>query len=121
MVDGTFLNAVPLIPITIAWRHGAQTSMAVLDTGFSGDLQITPAIAKELGIQKKSVAYATMADGKVHEVPISLAIASMENVGKTVQVLVSEGVVLAGIGFLSKFGYKAIVDCKYRKVMLQKT
>ena len=121
MVEGIFHNEViPMIPVSLAWNRGTQTTLAILDTGFSGDLQITPTIARELGIQQKSFLFATMADGITREVPVSLAIAAMENTGATVQVIISEGAMLAGIGLLTKFGYKAIVDCKHKKVQLQK-
>ena len=37
-----------------------------------------------------------------------------------IQVLISESMPLAGISFLTKFGYKAIVDCKYRTIALER-
>ena len=120
MVEGKFFEDTPLIPITIGWDHGTKSWAAILDTGFSGDLQITPEIAQELGIAKKSIAYATMADGKVAEIPMGIAVVALEDTKRPVRVLISAGTVLAGIGLLTKFGYKAIVDCKHKKVALQK-
>jgi len=52
--------------------------------------------------------------------PSALAIAVMEDTVEHVDVLISKSNPLAGIGLLSKFGYKAIVDCKHRTVILEK-
>jgi len=54
------------------------------------------------------------------QVPIALAIASMEGAVNNIQVLISKSMPLAGISFLTKFSYKAIVDCKKRTVVLEK-
>ena len=95
-------------------------SSFILDTGFTGDLQVTPKIASELGLKVIGVTKAQIANGQVVEVQVALAIASMEGVKNYIQVLISESMPLAGISFLSKFNYKAVVDCKYKTVMLER-
>jgi len=50
MVLGTFYEDIPLIKIVVAWGQSVQSPYFVLDTGFTGDLQVTPKIAKELGL-----------------------------------------------------------------------
>lgn len=62
----------------------------------------------------------TVAGGSQSSVPVATAIVAMESSGRKIDVLIGDGVPLVGIGFLTKFGYKAIVDCKYKKVALQK-
>lgn len=121
MVSGLFIqNSIPLIKVLVAWGQAIQTPFFVLDTGFSGDLQVTPQIARELGLQVTGVTNTRIANGQVIAVPTALALASMEGVMSHVQILISESMPLAGISFLEKFKYKAIVDCKYKTVALER-
>ena len=120
MIQGVFVENIPLIKIVVAWGQSIQAPIVVLDTGFTGDLQVTPKIAKELGLSVIGVTKTRIANGEVVDVPTALAISSMEGTNNYIQVLISESMPLAGISFLSKFNYKAIVDCKYRKVALEK-
>lgn len=119
MIRGEFYENVPLIKIIVAWGQAVQTPYFVLDTGFTGDLQVTPKIAKELSLRITGVTQARIANGDVINVPVALALASMEGATNYINVLISESIPLAGISFLTKFGYKAIVDCKYRTVALE--
>lgn len=91
-----------------------------MDTGFTGDLQVPPGFARELGLTIKSIEKFKIANGQIVDVPQSLAMAAMEGMANYVQVGISNGSPLAGISFLTKFGYRAIVDCKYRTVILDK-
>ena len=52
--------------------------------------------------------------------PHALAFAEIEGITARVQVGISNGSSLAGINFLARFGYRAIVDCKYKTVVLNK-
>jgi len=96
-----------------------QTPLVILDTGFTGDLQVTPKMAQELGLLVGGVTPVTIANGQTVNAPFAIAFAAMEGRVNLIQVLIQEGVPLAGISFLSKFGYKATVDCKYRTVGLE--
>jgi len=120
MVSGVFVENIPFIKVVLGWGQSVQAPFVVLDTGFTGDLQVTQKIAKELGLQVVGVTKTQIANGQVIEVPVALAIAAMEGAENYIQVLISESMPLAGISFLSKFGYKATVDCKYRTVALEK-
>ena len=120
MVNGVFVENTPFIQVVIGWGQSVQAPFVVLDTGFTGDLQVTPKIARELGLQVAGVTKTQIANGQVIEVPVALAIAAMEGAKNYIQVLISESMPLAGISFLSKFGYKVSVDCKYRTVALEK-
>lgn len=118
MVRGEFYENIPLVKIIVAWGQAVQTPYFILDTGFTGDLQVTPKIANELGLKITGVTQARIANGDVIYVPVALALASMEGATNYLNVLISESMPLAGISFLTKFGYKAVVDCKYRTVIL---
>ena len=119
MVHGEFYENIPLIKIIVAWGQAVQTPYFILDTGFTGDLQVTPQIARELGLRVTGVAQAKIANGDVINVPIALALASMEGVTSHVNVLISESMPLAGISFLTHFEYEAIVDCNNRTISLK--
>ncbi len=118
MIRGVFVENIPLVKVILAWGRAVQAPYAVLDTGFTGDLQVTPKIAEELGLQVVSVTPARVANGDIVNVPTALAVAAMEGMTKDIDVLISESIPLAGISFLTKFGYKATVDCKNREVGL---
>lgn len=120
MISGVFVENIPLIKVVVAWGQSVQAPFVVLDTGFTGDLQVTPKIATELGLKVVGVTKTQIANGQIIQVPVALAIASMEGAVNYIQVLISDSFPLAGISFLTKFGYKALVDCKYRTVILER-
>ncbi|MBI2411303.1 MAG: hypothetical protein HYV32_05420 [Candidatus Kerfeldbacteria bacterium] len=120
MIHGFFVENVPFIEIVIGWNQSVQYALFILDTGFTGDLQVTPDIAQELNLEISGVTKTKIANGQIIEVPTALAIAEMEESQNYVQVLISNSMPLAGISFLSKFSYTAIVDCKYKIVTLKR-
>lgn len=97
-----------------------QTPFVLLDTGFTGDLQVTPRMAVELGLQRIGVTPVRVASGDVIQTPVALALAAMEGAVNYIEVLISSGMPAIGIGFLSKFNYRATVDCRYRRVVLER-
>ncbi|PIR45237.1 MAG: hypothetical protein COV10_00365 [Candidatus Vogelbacteria bacterium CG10_big_fil_rev_8_21_14_0_10_51_16] len=120
MISGLFLEDTPFMQVFVAWGQAVQATYAVLDTGFSGDLQVTPQMAEELGLEVIGVTEVKIASGEVVQVPVALAMASMEREIQTIEVLIAESMPLMGISFLTKFSYKALVDCKHRTVTLEK-
>ncbi len=111
---------MPFIRVVLGWGRSVQAPFVILDTGFTGDLQVTPKIARELGLIPSGVTPVRLANNQVINTPTALAVAAMEGVVNYVQVLISESVPLMGISFLSKFSYKAIVNCKYKTVDLER-
>lgn len=120
MVNGEFVENTPWIKVVVAWGQSVQASLFILDTGFTGDLQVTPKIAQELGLQVTGVTKTQIANGDIVDVPVALAMASMEGAKNYIEVLISNSSPLAGISFLSKFSYRATVDCKYKTVFLNR-
>jgi len=120
MTNGIFVDNTPWVKVLIAWGQSVHAPFVILDTGFTGDLQVTPKIAKELGLRVVGVTKTQIANGQIVEVPVALAVAAMEGVKSYIQVLISDSMPLAGISFLSKFNYKAMVDCKHRTVALER-
>jgi len=120
MVNGEFIENTPWIKVLIAWGQSVQAPFVILDTGFTGDLQVTPKIAQELGLKVIGVTKTQIANGAIIDVPVALAIAVMESAVNYIQVLISDSMPLVGISFLSKFNYKAIVNCKHQTVVLER-
>ncbi len=120
MIRGRFVGNIPLIPVAIASDEGVQTPFVLLDTGFTSDLKVTPKIATELGLEPIGVTRVGIANGQIIDAPFALALSAMEDVIKDVEVIISEGTPAVGIGFLSKFDYKAVLDCKNRDVTLER-
>lgn len=121
MIKGYFDGNVPMMSIMVGFGQTAQIPFVVLDTGFTGDLQITPQLAKELGLTITSVEKMKVVDGRIISVPTGFAFVELEGIKKYVHVLISESMSLAGISLLSRFQYKAVVDCKYKTVILEKS
>lgn len=120
MVRGEFIENLPCVNVNIGWGQAVQSPTFVLDTGFTGDLQVNNDIARELNLEVIGVIGTKIADGRTVSMATAVAIASMEWVQDYVQVYISEGSPLLGIGFLTKFAYKAIIDCKYKDVILER-
>lgn len=120
MVRGEFIGNLPCINVNIGWGQAVQSPTFVLDTGFTGDLQVNYDIARELNLKVAGITPTKIADGKIVNMPTAVAIASMEGVQNYVEVFISEGSPLLGIGFLSKFSYKATIDCKYKSIGLER-
>jgi len=120
MIKGTFVKNTPFIKISVGWGQTMRAPFVVLDTGFSGYLQVTSKIASELGLKPSGLLPVRVANGQVIKIPTAFAFADMEGEKKYMEVFIADGLPLAGISFLSKFGYKAEVDCKNRTVALEK-
>ena len=120
MITGYFDGNVPMFNIIVGSGPQARSPFVILDTGFTGDLQITPELAKELDLSVLGVQKMGLADGSTVSIPSAYAFVELEGVKKNVQVLISESMSLVGISLLSRFQYKAVVDCKYKTVELQK-
>ena len=120
MIKGKFIDGdKPVVPAGIAWEQAAQKPYFILDTGFTGDLVLTPQMASDLELEITGMSKAYVASNKIVDLPTATAIAVMEGVQLYVTVFVSEGWPLLGISFLQKFNYKAVVDCRYKTVSLE--
>ncbi len=120
MVEGIFVESdKPMISAVIAWNQSVQSPHFILDTGFTGDLVVTPQVAHDLGLEVTSIIPAQLAGNKIVNLPTATAIAVMEGQRLYVTVFISDGWPLLGISFMQKFNYKAIVDCKNKKVRLE--
>ncbi len=91
-----------------------------MDTGFTGELKISPEKATELGLQVTHTEPVTLADEKTIYMRASLAIVSMEGTMNVVNVLISQGIPIIGVGLLRRFRYALNLDVRYNSLVLQK-
>ncbi|MDP2910095.1 MAG: hypothetical protein Q8N69_03445, partial [bacterium] len=106
MIKGLFRWNTPIIKVSIGLGQIMRTPFVVLDTGFTGYLQITSEMAAELGLEQSGILPVRIPTGQIIEFPTALAFADMEGEKKVVEILIADGLPLAGISLLSKFGYK---------------
>lgn len=120
MIKGIVYKNRPFIPIIIGWRLGVQEIVALVDTGFTGELKIPEDKSSELGLILTHTERIRLADENVVNIPASLALVSMEGVTNMVTVLISKGMPIVGVGLLKRFGYTLNIDFKYNSLTLQK-
>ena len=119
-IDGQFVDSdKPMIQASVAWGDSVQSPYFILDTGFTGDLVVTPQLANELGLVVDAVSNARIAGGNIVPTRTATAIGVMEGQQLLLTVYIMEGWQLLGIGFMEKFSYKAEIDCKNKKVRLE--
>jgi len=110
----------PAVPLSIGWTLGIQNIVAIVDTGFSGEIKVPPDVANELGLTQTHVQAVLLANEETAEVPASLAFVSIEGKREEVGVLVTKGMPVLGVGLLSRLGFKLTIDFKVRTVILDK-
>ena len=121
MIRGKFINEnIPIVKVMVGSDRAIQTPNFILDTGFTGDIQVTKKVAQDLGLEITGITQTTIANGQTISVKTALAYSTMEGVKRIVNILISENMPLVGINFLKKFNYKAIVDCKNKTVALKR-
>jgi len=120
MIKGVVYNNRPLISLIVSWKLGVQEIIALVDTGFTGELKLSPEKATELGLQTTHTELVMLADEKTVNMQASLALVSMEGVTNTVNVLISQGIPIIGMELLRRFGYSLNIDLKYNLLILQK-
>ncbi len=110
MISRFFDNKV-LLSIQIAHKGKVQDPVFLLDTGFSGDLLITPEIARELELESDAVSDVVIVNGEKITMESGSLLASMSYKIKEMEVLISKGIPLIGMGFFNKFKSEIIIDC----------
>src|SRR3989338_3860829 len=112
MIKGVIHNNRPLISLVVGWKLGVQDLIALVDTGFTGELKISPEKAIELGLQTTHTEPVILADEKTVNMEASLALVSMEGSANTVSVLIAQGIPIIGVSLLRRFGYTLNIDFK---------
>jgi len=120
MVVGAVRKNQPLISLIIGWGVKTKEVLALVDTGFTGELKLSAKEALELDILPTHLEPIKLADGRPGQMYAGLAMVSMENVENTVNALISDGMPIIGVGLLKRFGYNLNIDFKKDILLLQK-
>ena len=120
MIRGIVHNNKPLISLIVGWKLGVQEVVALVDTGFTGELKISHEKATELGLETTHTERVTLGDENTVDMRASLALVSMEGTPNVVSVLISKGIPIIGVGLLRRFGYALNMDVRYNSLVLQK-
>ena len=120
MIKGEIVGNKPLIPITIGWCFGVQDVLALVDTGFTGELKVSPKQAIFLGLQVTHTEIVTLADNIKQPFPASIAVVSLEGIMKVVNVLIAEGEPIVGVGLMKNYEYILKANFKLDILVLQK-
>ncbi len=120
MIKGIVHDNQPLISVIVGWKREVQELVALVDTGFTGELKMSPEKVSQFGLEITHTEPVALADEQVVNMSASLAYVSMEGVANVVSVLVSEGMPIVGVGLLKKFGYTLNVDFKYDTLFLER-
>ena len=88
MVRGDIIDDKPWVKIVIAGDLGVQGLLVKVDTGFTGELKVSGEVADELGLEINYVQPTQYADGRVKDVPVSLAVAEPEKGSANIEVKV---------------------------------
>lgn len=121
MLRGIIHKNQPLITLTIGWHLGVQEIVALVDTGFTGELKIPPNKVSELGLQITHTEPICLANEKIVNMQASIAAVSMEGTVKVVNVLVSDGIPIIGVGLLKRFDYALLADFKRDSLTLERS
>lgn len=120
MIEGVIVENKPLIRVVVGWRLGVQEIVALVDTGFTGELKISPAKATELGLQVTHTEPVSLGDERVVNMQAALAVVAMEGQTNLVDVLIGHGKPVIGVGLLKRFGYTLTVLFKRNYLVLQR-
>ncbi|MBU1179378.1 hypothetical protein KJ885_00350 [Patescibacteria group bacterium] len=121
MVEGIIKQNKPLVQVTVAsWLQGVKDVLALVDTGFTGDLSISKETMEELGLGVRSIKAVTFGDEKVKNMPFSKTSMYVGKRKCDVDVLIAgeKGRAKIGIGLLTKLGFKLEVDYRNDSVRL---
>ena len=122
MIKGIIYENRPLIRIAVGSSLGIQEIMALVDTGFTGELKLSQKSASELGLKITHAEPVTLANEETITMQASLAEVALEGVKNTVNVLIDAGLLpIVGLGLLRRFGYKKInFDFDYNILTLER-
>jgi predicted aspartyl protease len=120
MVKGLVYKNRPIIKLTVANGLEARRVITLVDTGFTGELKLSAKEAMDLNIIPDRLETVRLANGKPARMFAGSAEVSMEGIKNSVEVLISDGMPIIGVGLLKRFGYNLNIDLKKDILLLQK-
>lgn len=98
-----------VVQVMVRGAHGQDVSVdAVIDTGFTGFLTLSPTLIAMLGLAFFGTTRATLGDGSAVSIDVFEATVLWDNHVRLVTVLAAEGGALVGMSML--FGYRLILE-----------
>lgn len=73
MIKGVMIDGSPYIEVIVFGNRGQTVTIALLDTGFSGDLCLPMEIGVMLGLELRNMVETELADGTVRLEPVYTA------------------------------------------------
>ena len=120
MISGIVQNNTPIARISIGTDIALQDVLVLVDTGFTGDLKISPKKASLLGLYVSHSEEIKLADQQKVMMDACFATVQMERIKEEVNVLVSPGFAMIGIGLLRKFRYNLAIDLEHDVLKLER-
>lgn len=120
MVKGIVRKNRPLINLVVGWGLKTKEIVALVDTGFTGELKLSPKEVLDLGIMPTHLGSIQLANGKDAKMFSGMAMVSMEGIENIVSTLIADGIPIIGVGLLKRFGYNLNIDFKNDFFILQK-
>ena len=110
MIEGAVSgNSEAIIRLTLRAATGATQEIdAIIDTGFTGDLTLPPALIRRLNLPWKGRGQALLADGGMHTFDEYVGTASWNGQSLTVEVSSADTNPLVGMGLLR--GHRLSMD-----------
>lgn len=110
MLTGYIKDDKPFIPIDVGLGQNVQTLIALVDTGFTGELKMPNGVAQSLGITTNVVKDLLLGNSEPIPHGVGRVHVAMEKMKKEVEVLVGKGPILLGVKLLRNFGYTLKMD-----------
>ncbi|MBU1015290.1 hypothetical protein KKI17_02535 [Patescibacteria group bacterium] len=121
MIQGGFRgDGIPVVPLIVGWKSGVQEIIAMLDTGFSGELKVPPEVKKELGLVTTHIQPTLLANNQIEQSEAALAYASLEGATEEVTVLITPGFPAIGSGLLRRLNFALAINFRKNIVTLEK-
>ncbi|MBS1494660.1 MAG: hypothetical protein JST55_14190 [Bacteroidetes bacterium] len=120
MIKGFFHGNLAYINLDVSWGTTSLEETFLIDTGFAGGIMISPILAAQLALDITETRNVRLADNSVANMMAASAVINIEGEFNLIEVFISDGLPIVGMDFFILFGYKLIVDCKERRVTLEK-
>lgn len=118
MIQGKLVDSRPYAIIPIRWGNKVQEILALIDTGFDGDIRVSPEQANDLGLILDHVERFQFANGSQKDIPASVAYSEINGVINSLDIAILQGTPMIGMGFLKKFQTILTINLKQSSVEL---
>ncbi|MEO6077324.1 MAG: hypothetical protein ABIP54_00880 [Candidatus Andersenbacteria bacterium] len=119
MIQGELEDNRPYVVIPIRWGNKIQEIPALIDTGFEGDVRVSPREANDLSLILDHVQVLEFADGSKKDVPASIGYSDFNGAMGSVNIVILDGDPTIGMGFLKKFDAILTINMKQKSVTIK--